>query len=197
MRVVKEPEERRQEILENAIRVFARKGYDRTSISDIAKEMNISQGLCYRYFASKEEIYDAAVEMYAEAIVTKHMQEWDLEHKTIEQVITNYCGVMDDFVHAEQENQDLFAVFHGSKSSKKMHDQLSLAVGTKLVPYVAKVLEAAKKKGELAIEDAYATAHFVVFGQVGIVINEDIPKNQKDGMIRNTLIEFMKGIKKS
>lgn len=50
---------------------------------------------------------------------------------------------------------------------------------------------------ELAIEDAYATAHFVVFGQMRIVINEDIPKNQKDGMIRNTLIEFMKGMKKS
>ena len=35
MRVIKNPEERRREILEAAIRVFARKGYEKTAISDI------------------------------------------------------------------------------------------------------------------------------------------------------------------
>ena len=62
MRTVKEPDVRKKEILEGAIRVFARNGYDRTTISDIAKELNISQGLCYRYFSSKEDIYRAAIE---------------------------------------------------------------------------------------------------------------------------------------
>mgnify|MGYP000081453510 CR=1 FL=1 len=31
-------------------------------ITDIAKSINIAQGLCYRYFASKEELFDAALE---------------------------------------------------------------------------------------------------------------------------------------
>ena len=53
MRIVKGPEERRQEIVDGAIRVFARKGYEKTAISDIAGEIGISQGLCYRYFPSK------------------------------------------------------------------------------------------------------------------------------------------------
>ncbi|MGN1167575.1 MAG: TetR/AcrR family transcriptional regulator, partial [Lachnospiraceae bacterium] len=61
MRTVKEPDVRKQEILDGAIRVFARKGYDKTTIADIAKALNISQGLCYRYYSSKEEIYDAAL----------------------------------------------------------------------------------------------------------------------------------------
>ena len=39
MRTVKEPDVRKQEILEGAIAVFAKKGYDRTTISDIAKEL--------------------------------------------------------------------------------------------------------------------------------------------------------------
>lgn len=196
MRVVKDPQERRQEILEHAIRVFARKGYDKTSISDIAKEMNISQGLCYRYFASKEEIYDAALDMYAEDIVAKHKKEWDFKDKTIEQIIATYCGGMDDFTEAEHENHELFTIFHGSQS-KKMHDQLFLAVGNKLVPQVAEVLMVAKESGELEIADAYATAHFIVFGQVGILMNEAIPKEQKNRIIYNTLLEFIKGIKKS
>ena len=62
MRTVKDPDTRKQEILSGALLVFARKGYDKTTISDIARELGISQGLCYRYYASKEEIYDAAVE---------------------------------------------------------------------------------------------------------------------------------------
>ena len=39
MRISKEPEARKQEILETAMKLFAEKGYEKTSISDIAKEM--------------------------------------------------------------------------------------------------------------------------------------------------------------
>lgn len=38
MRISKEPEERKQEILETAMQLFAEKGYEKTSISDIAKK---------------------------------------------------------------------------------------------------------------------------------------------------------------
>ena len=50
MRISKEPEERKQEILETAIKLFSVNGFEKTSISDIAKEIGIAQGLCYRYF---------------------------------------------------------------------------------------------------------------------------------------------------
>src|ERR1700722_17815337 len=43
-------------ILEAARRVFARKGLGAT-VSDIAKEAGVSQGLAYRYFPSKEAIF--------------------------------------------------------------------------------------------------------------------------------------------
>ena len=59
-RITKAPEERRQEIIDTAMKVFYEKGYEKTSISDIAKEMNVAQGLCYRYFSSKEELFDTA-----------------------------------------------------------------------------------------------------------------------------------------
>lgn len=58
MRIVKDPEVRKKEILMGALKVFSKKGYDKTTITDIAKELVISQGLCYRYYASKEDIYN-------------------------------------------------------------------------------------------------------------------------------------------
>ena len=50
MRVSKASEERRQEILDAAMRVFYEKGYEKTSISDIALKLGVAQGLIYRYF---------------------------------------------------------------------------------------------------------------------------------------------------
>jgi AcrR family transcriptional regulator len=42
--------------------VFARQGLAATKIADIAAAGEISQGLIYRYFTSKEEIYAAVLE---------------------------------------------------------------------------------------------------------------------------------------
>ena len=46
VRIVKPIEQRRKEILDGAMKVFAEKGFAKTSIYDIAGSLNISQGLC-------------------------------------------------------------------------------------------------------------------------------------------------------
>lgn len=55
-------DERKAQILELAASVFARKGLADTKMTDIAAAGGMSQGLVYRYFASKEEIFAAVVE---------------------------------------------------------------------------------------------------------------------------------------
>jgi AcrR family transcriptional regulator len=49
-------DEKRALIKETALKLFAENGYDATSISEIAKNADISKGLIYNYFASKEEL---------------------------------------------------------------------------------------------------------------------------------------------
>lgn len=53
--------ERRQSILEAAKRVFIHHGYAGARTKDIAVEADINEALIYRHFASKEELFDAAV----------------------------------------------------------------------------------------------------------------------------------------
>src|SRR5260221_11910312 len=50
-------DERHEQILRAAAHVFARKGLEATTISDIAAAARGSHGLAYHYFASKEEIF--------------------------------------------------------------------------------------------------------------------------------------------
>ncbi|PQZ53295.1 TetR family transcriptional regulator [Bacillus sp. MYb209] len=61
MRIVKEYEERRNEILETAEKLFVTKGYMKTTINDILKEIGIAKGTFYHYFNSKEEVMDEII----------------------------------------------------------------------------------------------------------------------------------------
>ena len=45
----------RERILEAALRLFAERGYEATTMRDVAREAGASLGLAYRYFGSKEE----------------------------------------------------------------------------------------------------------------------------------------------
>jgi len=46
----------RQRIVESALHLFGSKGYEQTTMREIAAEAGSSPGLTYRYFASKEEL---------------------------------------------------------------------------------------------------------------------------------------------
>lgn len=50
-------DDRRQQILFNALMLFAQKGLSATKITDISLAADISQGLIYHYYRSKEKIY--------------------------------------------------------------------------------------------------------------------------------------------
>ena len=50
--------DKRRQILDAAIRVFARQGFHSTRVSDIADEAGVAYGLVYHYFASKDEVLD-------------------------------------------------------------------------------------------------------------------------------------------
>jgi TetR/AcrR family fatty acid metabolism transcriptional regulator len=51
-------EDKRQLILDAAVRVFARKGYHTSRVGDIAEEAGVAHGLLYHYFDSKEELLE-------------------------------------------------------------------------------------------------------------------------------------------
>jgi TetR/AcrR family fatty acid metabolism transcriptional regulator len=50
--------DKRRQILDAAIRVFARTGFHACRVSDIADEAGVAYGLVYHYFSSKEEVLD-------------------------------------------------------------------------------------------------------------------------------------------
>ena len=50
-------QERKNEIRRVALHLFAQKGFEAVSVSDIAGELGITKGALYRHYASKEDIF--------------------------------------------------------------------------------------------------------------------------------------------
>ena len=53
----------RERILDAGLLLFARKGISATGVTEIAREAGVSLGLLYHYYASKEELFAALVNM--------------------------------------------------------------------------------------------------------------------------------------
>jgi AcrR family transcriptional regulator len=61
---------RRHQIVEAALRCFARDGFHRTSMRDVIRESGLSAGAVYSYFPSKAELVAAAVEPVLDTLRT-------------------------------------------------------------------------------------------------------------------------------
>ncbi|MBD8916999.1 MAG: TetR/AcrR family transcriptional regulator [Lachnospiraceae bacterium] len=71
-------ERRRQEIIHAALELFVGRGYAATKITDIAKRANMSTGLMFHYFDSKEKLYEELIRMGLEG--TAYPGEQKCEH---------------------------------------------------------------------------------------------------------------------
>lgn len=181
MRVTKEPEIRKQEIIDTALKLFGEKGYEGTSITDIAKAIGVAQGLCYRYFPSKEALFDSAIEQYAAVLVGRMARAAGDAHKSLRQIIEEISAA------PEEQDEKYYPAFHGA-DNKKFHDQLALKVCEKLVPLVEKLLQQARQRGEIQFDDLQTAAMFCVYGQFGILLANDLTQKEKSKKIREFLI---------
>lgn len=62
-------ERRRRQLVESACAVFASRGYEAASISDVAKHAGVGQGTVYRYFDSKRTLLDHVLDHSVERML--------------------------------------------------------------------------------------------------------------------------------
>lgn len=62
MRITKDRETRRAELVDASIALFLERGYEETMVSNIVKRVGVAQGTFYYYFQTKEDVLEAALE---------------------------------------------------------------------------------------------------------------------------------------
>jgi len=90
--------DKRRQILEAAVRVFARQGFHGCRVSDIADEAGVAYGLVYHYFGSKDEIlstlflerWDVMLAMIAEVDRRENVHARDKLHEIASFIVDSY-----------------------------------------------------------------------------------------------------------
>lgn len=178
-RISKPPEERRQEILDTAMRLFSEKGYEDTSMADIARELGVVQGLCYRYFDSKQKLFQEAMDQY------------------VRECCAGFLPVIHDRTRTVRERMDLMAqaamdtdgnsrysAFYHHPGNEELHEELSLRICRYLTPHVAEEFRDACGRGELALPYPEVTASYLLHAQVGLMGEGETPLAQRIQEIR-------------
>ena len=118
--------ERRQHLIDVALRLFATRGFKGTTTHSIAAAAGVSEGVIFRHFRSKEELYDAILEYKARAegfdrivsVLRRYAEEGDDERL----VLALALKVLDSYRrHSDFRRLLLYAALEGHDLAKAAH----------------------------------------------------------------------------
>lgn len=104
----------KDKILQTALAMFSRRGYDAVSVSDIAGELGITKGALYRHYKSKRDIFDHII-AHMEAEDLRRAREFEMPENRLSDSEAGYDSVtlrqLGDFTRAQfiYWTQDEFA----------------------------------------------------------------------------------------
>ncbi len=172
-RTVKDPEERRRELLEAAMSLFMERGYDSVSMRDIAREAGVTAGLAYHYFDSKQNLFAAAIELYADECSAGYIRILDDPAATLAEKI----GRM--YADASDESGRRYHRFFHAEGNAAFHEQFSLAMCRRVHPHLVAAIGTDARRRGVEVRMPETLASFILYGQLGILSSEDMPDPEK------------------
>lgn len=109
---------KKQEILDAAIKLFAKKGFKATTLDEIAEESEFGKGTIYNYFSNKEEIYKEII-IYISALHKKSTIEVEQNTDTFYDFIleSNKKHMMFCLNNKDAFFLLIYSIMHHSKST--------------------------------------------------------------------------------
>ena len=172
--MAKTKEERRNEIIETAGKLFEEKGYEQTQVQDIVNEIGVAKGLFYYYFKSKDEVMEELADRYADAII-------DAVNKLIDKDIATFDKINRIFQIFIDSAEKKYGIFMGILNVKNgiTHERIFFNVGKKMVPLVTELILSGNDNGECNCSDPNFITEFLVSGLFNIM-NQISPDEKID-----------------
>ena len=153
----------RKEILSAAEKVFAAKGFFRTTMNEIAEAAEFGTGTLYKYFSSKEDLYFTLIDEKTGEI--NRLAKVELSQKTsVKGRIERVLRLQFAFI---EENRDFFRIYISERNRFEwtVKEDLGKGIHDKMVAYIeilAKVVKEGIREGELKSMDPMDLAHALV-----------------------------------
>jgi TetR/AcrR family fatty acid metabolism transcriptional regulator len=174
--------DKRERILDAAVRVFAKKGFYATRVSEVAKAAGVADGTIYLYFKSKDELLVSLFEDRVERLLAFLQTELPATMGAAEKlrrIIELQLGLME----GERDLAEVITVI--LRQSTKLMKEYAAPKFTAYLDAIARVVADGQASGELRGDVSPHLAARAIFGALdGITMTWALGKADRGGLVR-------------
>lgn len=180
MRIVKEAEERKNEILDVADELFFQKGFDNTSTNDIIQKVGIARGTLYYHFKSKEDVLDALINRYTIHILGKAQEiATDKSIPVLERIIRVVVALN----IREGNGKEIFEQIHKPQNAL-MHHKMQKAIINGITPILTAIIREGIELGMFFTQFPYECMEMVAVYMNTVFDGEMVEMTDEERLLR-------------
>jgi AcrR family transcriptional regulator len=159
-RIVKDPKERRTEILSAAEELFRNQGYVNTTVDAIIQQVGVAKGTFYYYFKSKEDILDAIVHKMVDQICDEYKKIANEPKMSAMDKMRQMLRGKNQLLESKAE---LMENLHRPEN-RELHERINIEIVLRISPIFAQVIEQGKNESVFDVENPLETVQFLLAG---------------------------------
>ena len=185
-------EKTKKQIIDGARKAFIKNGLSVT-ITEIATEANISQGLVYRYFSSKEDLFTIILEETLKSKDNIKIIVENIQGTPIERLKSIISGLIKHRYENPEFYQFFYYAFNNQKLSKQIQGKI-IEQGKALTETLRFLIIEGQKAGEITLDDPEIFIQIITsyLNEISIL---STPKNKNDYLsTTDILLRILKSV---
>ena len=141
--------------------------------------MHVVPGLCYRYYESKQVLYDTVIEQYIKDITYPMIELL----KETERSLDGFLDKMEQ-LFMQTDGKEKYHHFFHKKENHDLQMLMSVKLCETIEPYMEEKLRMMNEKGITRVKNIPITASYMLFGAVPVLENDELSTAEKASGIR-------------
>ena len=160
----KDPEIRRMELIMAAESLFAEKGFEDTSVSDITDKVGVSHGAFFYYFPSKNEILKAVIGYYVNM-----SRDWvtgivkDPNSNAVKKIQAILDASISSTKEVENQSENKLMKYMHMEGNESLHGEYVRRSYEMIIPLVTEVVEEGIREGQFDVKYPKETVEYIVY----------------------------------
>ncbi len=173
-------EETRTHILQAALSLFSKNGYDATSVAEICQAAGVSKGAFYHHFASKQTVFQSLLEGWLSGLNTQ-MDDLLNNAPDVTSGFLRLAGLANPIFREAQGQFPMFLEFWTQSSRDPALWQTAIAPYRHFLTLFSNTLEKGVQQGSIRAVDPKLTAQALLALAMGIVLQEVLDPQETAG----------------
>lgn len=177
-----------QQIVEISSKMFSENGFDRTSMRDISKAVNLTTAGLYHYIESKEKLLD----LVEDFLIEKFDEEIFQKTKWVEDPKRQIKQLLESLVNTLLDNKEIISIFLERATLQSQYAKQSRLKRKKLIKATEDIMYQFKKKGITNKDLDITVIAYCLVGLVSFIPQWFKPKGRLNReQLINTISSFL------